>query len=556
MMRIAKQQRIPVSGQEQQRHKTRVFPAPIRGWVANESLALSKPGAAYLLENIFPTLTGARLRGGSLKHATVGIALVESLLTYRSGSLEKLFAASDGEIFDITAPADSGIPPTADVTGQTSNYYSHVQFATVGGEYMIAVNGTDLHHVYDGAAWAQDTPAITGTTSDEFSQVWSYRNRLFFVKKGTKTACYLPVDSIGGATADFTLDGIFKRGGSLLFGATWSLDAGDGLDDKCVFISTNGEAAIYQGSDPSDPADWALVGRYDVSNPMGMNATMQAGGDLLVACVDGFIPLSEAIRKDPAALSLAAISRPIEPEWKNDVFSRSTRPWEVVKWVEKNMAIVSAPAASTAAPIESRWGEGYWRTFIWGGGDGNTLTQDPYCYVVNLQSGAWTKYTGWDVQCLAYHNGYVYFGTVDGKIMQAETGGNDDGIAYVCRSCGLFEMLGNASVKILHQARATWTYGQPFIDKVSFSTNYTVNWPSSPSSAPDSGDADVWDLGVWDDALWDATARQNIRAKWISVGRTGYAVAPMVQVTCGGTVAPDAELVSIDLTYEGGAVVV
>ena len=555
-MRTAVLSRKPVAQPAQQKHKTRTFAAPIRGWMKNESLALSQPGAAEVMENYFPTQTGARLRAGSRKHATVGSSVVESLLSYKSGSLEKLFAATSGEIFDVTAPADPGIPPTAAVTGQTANYYSYVQFATAGGEYMIAVNGADLHQTFNGTAWAQNSPAITGTTSNNFSHVWSYKSRLFFVKKGTKTACYLPVDSIGGIAAAFSLDGIFKRGGALLFGATWSLDAGDGLDDKCVFVSTAGEVAVYEGSNPASATDWSLIGRYDISQPMGMNAIMQAGGDLLIACVDGVIPISEAIKKDPAALSLSAVSRPIEPVWKGDVFSRSSRPWEMIKWPEKNMAIVSVPGAFETTPVESRWGFGYWRSFIWGGGDGNILTQEPYCYVVNLQTGAWAKYTGWDVQCLGFLNGFVYFGTADGMVMQAEVGGNDNGEPYICRYAGLFEMLDGPATKQLHQARATWTYGNEFTDKVTFSTDYVLKWPAAPASADDAVDGAVWDLSDWDEAVWDAEAATRVKARWVSVGRSGHSAAPMVQVTCGGKIAPDAELVSIDLTYESGGVVV
>lgn len=549
--------RKPVSPPAQQRMTTKTFPAPLRGIVANESLVLSQPAGALVLENYIITKTSIKPRGGSAVKATVGSRKVETLLTYKSGIFEAMFAASDGKIFDVSEPADVNSPPTPDVTGQTSNYYGHAQFATAGGEFLIIVNGDNLHWTYNGATWAQNTPAITGTTSDKFSHVWSYRNRLFFVKKNTKTACYLPVDSIGGVTTDFTLDGIFKYGGTLLFGATWSLDAGDGLDDKCVFVSTNGEAAIYEGSNPSSVTDWSLVGRYDIAKPLGINATMQAGGDLLVATIEGLIPLSEAIRKDPAALSLSAISQAIEPLWRDDAFNRSGRPWEVMKWVEKNMAIVAAPGQTAIAPTESQWGFGVWGTFIWGGGNGDSLTQLPYCYAVNLQSGAWTKFTGWDVQCLAHYKGFVYFGTADGSVMQALVGSSDAGKPYICRYAGLFERLSaNASVKQLHQARATWSYGREFIDKISFSKNYTLKWPSAPSASPNVIEGAVWDSAIWDNAVWDSEPNSKIRQKWVSVGQSGYAVSPMAQITCAGTVVPDAELVSIDLTYESGGVVV
>jgi hypothetical protein len=525
--------------------------------VANESLALAQPGAALVMENIFPTQTGGRLRGGSQKYATVGSGLVQSLMVYRSGVSERMFASYNGGIYDVSAPVNVGIIPAPSVTGQTSDYYSTAQFATAGGEFMIAVNGTNLHQVFNGASWAQNTPAITGVSSATFSHVWSYRNRLFFVQKNTKTAWYLPVDSIGGAAQQFTLDGIFKDGGSLDFGATWSADGGDGLNTYCVFFSTTGEAAIYKGSNPSSLTDWAIVTLCEVTKPLGKNATMQAGPDLLIATAEGLIPLSEAMKKDPAALSLSAVSRNIEPIWNGNSTERSSRPWEIIKWPEKNMAIVSVPALFAPGLTDGRWGFGVWGTAVWGEGAANVLSQPAYCLVVNIQSGAWTIYTGWDVQCLAYFNGGVYFGTATGAVMQAEVGGNDNGKPYVCRYAGLFERLtGISHTKQLHLARATWTYGQEFTDKISFSTNYKTVWPTAPNAAAGNNSADVWDVGRWDQMKFDAQIGENIRAEWVSVGKSGYTVSPMAQVTVGGVSAPDAELVSIDLTYEEGGVVV
>ena len=40
------------------------------------------------------------------------------------------------------------------------------------------------------------------------------------------------------------------------------------------------------------------------------------------------------------------------------------------------------------------------------------------------------------------------------------------------------------------------------------------------------------------------------------MGRSGFTVAWQIQVTCGTTPTPDAELVSVDLTYEQGGLVV
>lgn len=613
-------------------HDTHTFPAPIRGWVSNESLALAQPGAARVLENIFPTRTGARLRGGSPRHATVGVTPVESILTYRSASVSKMFAATNGNIYDITTPASTIIPPSASITGQTADEYSQELFSTTAAEYLLIVNGADSMLTFDGSAFetvdeattklpydtetgaftvglvvtggtssatgtivvdvqdggtgtlrlksvsgtfvdnetitdtstgsakanipsgVESIPAITGVATNKFRHVWSYRNRLFFVEDGKKSA-YLPVDSIGGAASTFSLEGVFKRGGKLFFGATWSLDAGDGLDDKCAFFSDTGEVAVYEGSNPASASDWNLVGIYDITSPMGQNATMRAGGDVLVATVSGLVPLSEAVRKDVAALSLAAVSVPIEPDWKVSARTRTSAPWSLIKWPEKNMAIVGIPESTTTTAVESDWGEAVWGSFIWGGGTAYLLTDTPYCYVVNLETGAWTVYTGWDVRCLGYHDGNVYFGTSDGRIMLAESGGSDDGSPYTCRYAGLFETLSPVGAEItVLMAQPRWTYGVEFNHNVSVSVDYVVEWPTAPNAAITSTTSE-WDTAIWDTSVWDQSATEKVRAEWSSVGLSGSAIAPTVQVVCGQSATPDAELVKTRITYEMGAVV-
>jgi hypothetical protein len=521
------------------------------------------------------------------------------------------------------------------VSGQTSDYYSYVQFATAGGDFMIAVNGTDSALVFNGETWealdeatrkiafdaqtanytigltvtggtsaatgvivavvdtgaagtlrvktvvgtfvdneiitdsaggsaraniptgAVTIPAIAGIQTAKLSQVWIYKNRLFFVEKNKKKAWYLPVDSIGGTALEVSLDGVFQKGGALSFGATWSMDAGDGLDDKCVFMSTNGEAVIFEGSNPSDANNWGEVGRYDVSSPMGIRGTMRAGGDLLIATVEGIVPISQAVNKDPAALSLSSITNAVEPEWHRDALTRRSRPWEIAKWSEKNMALVSMPAAMTTVTNDSIWGEMIWGDFTWGEDETQILSQPAYCYVVNLETGAWAKYTGWDVQCTVVHDGVLYFGTHDGRVMEAEVGGTDDGKPYYARYGGLFETVGSrGAVKHILQARPTFTYSQEFVAKVSMATNYVLNFPPAPSSVATSVLPSGWDSALWDQGKWDTDISDKVRARWVSIGKLGYSVAPTVQITCAVLPTPDAELVSIDVTYEVGGVVV
>ena len=196
--------------------------------MVNENLTRQREGTALVLENWFPTTQGIRVRGGSSKRATITSGdPVLSMFTYKSGATEKLFAADETNIFDITSVGDADAIPTAAVASRTAGYYSVAAMVTTAGNYLICVNGADDALLYDGSTWqdldAVSTPAITGVATADLSHTWVYANRVFFVEDGTFNAWFLPVDSVGGTAQDFSLAGIFKNGGALLFGATWSL---------------------------------------------------------------------------------------------------------------------------------------------------------------------------------------------------------------------------------------------------------------------------------------------------------------------------------------------
>lgn len=522
--------RVAVQTQGQSRARTQTIPAPVRGWVTNENLSASTPGSALVMENYIPTQTGVKFRSGTSEFYDSGAsAPIGSLFTYKTGSTSELFAASTTKIWNITAT------PTEDVASQTSGEYSTIQFETSGGTYLFAANGADSLQRYDGSSWLAITGvsagAITGVTTSTLSQAWAFKNRLFFTQGNTMKAWFLAVDSISGAASDLTLAGVFQRGGSLLFGATWSIDAGDGVDDKCVFISTQGEIAIYEGTDPADPNAWALVGRYDLGGrPLGKNAYMRAGGDLLIATTDGLVPLSQALGKDPAALSLAAVSRNIQPDWRREAVARQSVAWSVQKWDEENLAVIGLPVIDA--------------------------TTDSTAFVVNTETGAWSKFTGWDIRSLAVHEDQIYFGTSAGKVMLGNTGGSDDGIAYTCRLALPFDHFGKpGQFKTLKQARATFRASSQFLPQLSCSVNYAQNFPSPPSSVMNYTE-DTWDVGVWDTALWDAASSEQVTStRWVSLTGAGFVHAIQLQATFGINPSTDAELASIDVTMETGSVV-
>lgn len=510
--------------------------APTGGWASAFNLAASPPDTAAVLENWIPTTTGITMRAGSLKHATVSDgAPCESLMAY-VGMSRRLFAAADGNIFDVTLPDDPGVMPVAAVSGQQSNYYSHINMVNqAGGQFLMVANGTDDIQAFDGSSWfaimSGTAPMqINGVQSSDISHLNNYRNRVWMVEAGTMNAWYLPTDAISGTANRVPLAGVFRNGGALLFSATWSLDAGDGLDDKIVFVSTEGEVAVYQG----DPAggDFSLVGLYDCSPPMGKNAFMKVAGDLLIETEIGFVPLSQITNKDPAALALAAVSRKIQPDWQKEARERRGLPWEVVKWTSRNIAYVTCPmtAEENVTP--------------------------PICFAVNLETGAWCKITGWDTRCMTLHNDRVFFGTSDGRVLQADITGSDDGQLIYYTYVGQPDHLGApGQQKTLTQARAVFRTLGEFEPRISVTTDYSINLPSFPDASMPVP-ASLWDQGLWDQNQWDAGVEYyTVQTRFVSIGRTGFVHAPVLLVTSGSLAAPSAELVTFDLVYQTGNLV-
>lgn len=527
--------RAAVPQQVAQQLQTKVIPAPNRGIVLNENYTFMQPGASLVSDNWVPTMRGVKLRAGCARWCELPQTdPVISGFTYKSGDIEKMYVANVNRVYDVTS---SGVPVEI-ANGRTSGNYASAQLANAAGDFLMAVNDNgDPPLRFDGATWTLlNTGQITGPggSAVEFGgnlvYVWKYRNRLFFIEANSMNAWYLPLNSIQGALSLIPLSGAATKGGHLLFGATWSVDAGDGLDDKCVFFTSEGEAIIFTGSNPADAANWRQEGRYTLSKPMGMNAHETIGGDIIVATVDGVLPLSQAITKTADQLELAAITRTIKPMWRDMVIALDVYPWSIHKW--------------------DQYGGVF---FTWPGGKPGKR----YVGVANSATGAWGRIVGWDALCFMEINQRLYFGTQDGLVMEADRTGYDDGQPYVATLVGGWEMFGvPPATCVWHDARATFsaTAGEPFQPQLAACTDYVIRLPPPPLVGADPGVPDVWDQGKWDQAKWDQPsplANPVIRnTGWVAIGETGFSHAPIVQVTMAQQSKPNVELISLSATYE------
>lgn len=556
--------RVPAQRRKPAKVQFASFPAPTGGLVSNRNLAMARgpdmPPGAEVLENFFPTATGVLLRRGSRRWASVDADTpIKSLFTYSVGGQREFFAATDAGIWDITTVENpfsyaivtedddyiavdetgdgtvigaSSLSPVGDLTGTTNGDWVVVQFATAGGSFLVGVNGADPAFLYDGTEF--DVTAITfpdgvDLTTADLSYVWVYKQRLFFIERNSLNVWYLPVDQIGGELTLFPMGGIFVRGGSLLWGEVWSLDNGGsgGLSEQCVFTTTEGEVAAYQGLSPDPDQGWTKVGVYRIGKPLGKKAFIRAGGDLVIATSVGFISLAAASRQDYAALGQGAVSYSIEESWAQAVQLRGQEDWRCEVWADGQMALVSPPV---------------------------TPSQPPIVFVSNVNTGKWGLFTGWDARSIEVFDGRLFFGTSIGTILNGWTGGTDDGLPYAGRVLPLFDNLGApGSIKVAKMARAVVKSSYGVKTQLSGQSNFRVNFPPLPSSTPIIT-GNEWDNAIWDTSIWDADRGDIVVGEWVSVGASGHDISVGMQIVSGAVVPVDAELVRMDLTYTVGEI--
>ena len=498
------------------------FPAPRRGWIKNSAYIKSPLDAAEVLDNVFPTAQGARVRKGTALHATTGDA-VRSLFTYSGGGADVMFAATDTDIYDVTSPTDPAVAPSASVNSLTSGDWAGQNFSTSGGEFLTIVNGADTLRQFDGSSWS--APSITGVTSSDLSHVWSFKNRLWFIEGGTMSAWYLATNAVSGAATEFPLRGVFNLGGALLFGATWSLDAGDGIDDVIVFATDMGEIAVYQGTDPG--SDFALSGVYRIGKPLGQNDHFRAGGDLAILTEDGIVSVAEALRKDRGALQQSALTYPIEDAWNEAVANRtSNNPIAAHLWPSQSMLVIGTPTLTGTAQT---------------------------AYVANSKTGAWCRFTGLDIRCLGLLDDRLYFGTSEGTIVEMETGGSDQGSPYGAQWIPKFQE-GDPSIKQAKMARFRGLATQTYTVGLACFQDYETADQTAVANTATASDS-VWGTAVWGQFVWGGEQRRIYVSSWQVVNGFGASLAPGVQVEVNKTDIPALDFVALDLIYAAGFVV-
>ena len=432
------------------------IPAPIGGWNVRDPLPAMEPFFAPVLDNVFCLPSEVMIRKGYTPHATF-TGTCRTVMDYDAADgTEYLWAAvdtgSDVVIYDIASAGPVGAPV---VTGLSSAVFKHCHYATTGGSFSYYVNGADDALLYDGTTWysvdSTSTPyAITGPSTTAFQDVIAHKRRLWFVEDNSMSAWYLPTDQIAGAAKEFDFAPIFGKGGHIVKIDTWSLDAGQGLDDYFVVFTTEGEVAVYTGTDPASASTWSLQGVFYIGTPTGPGMTCKYGGDLLIINKDGIAQMSKSLMSSRVNTQLQLTDK-IQPQLAQDTTTyQSNQGWDILLFPPQNMLLINIPVSET----------------------------ESFQYVMNTISGAWARWTGIPAKTWYYANEQLYFGA-NGYVGRAWTTQADNGNDITTDFLPAYQNFGSVS------QLKRWTMGRIIIGasgSVSYGGRMEIDFNLNPTA--------------------------------------------------------------------------
>lgn len=499
------------------------MPAPTGGWDALNPLASMPEDRAVTLDNWFPQPGYVEVRRGYKTHATgLGTGVVDTLMPYhgQTTAASRLFAVANAKIYEVTSEATAS---ATSVSSLSSNRWQHVNFTTSAGtHYLWACSGADSPRTYDGSNWA--TPSLSGITAADVINVNVHKNRIWLCLANSMNAAYLNTDSISGTATKFNLGSVMGKGGFLVSMGTWTIDGGAGPDDFAVFVSSRGQVAVYQGTDPSSSTTWDLVGVYDVGAPIGFRCLEKVAGDLALVSIDGVLPLSRAIKFDRGAVAGVALTANINNAMNAAAVNYGANfGWRLIGYPRRAMAILNVPVT-----------------------EGGTQHQ----YVMNTLTGAWCRFTGWNSNCWAVYRDNPYFGGNDGKVYRADFGAVDGTSTIVADGqCAYNYLKSKGRLKRMMAIQPLVTTSastRPAIGiATDFKDNATLGTPTGATTSAALYDSALYDTGVY------ATDQQSV-TDWTDAPAEGQAFSILFRANTNAAGDVLVRMNGFNATYELG----
>lgn len=460
------------------------MPAPFGGLNTRDAIDQMPVNDAIALDNFFPSEGKVSVRSGKTLFCNIGVvSSVETLLEFHSGATNQLIAAINSQIYNISSGtavsiSDAGAP-------YANNRWCGVNFNGV----MPLVNGANAPRQWNGAVMS--TPAWTGPVIANLSGVHAHKFRLYFWTGQDQSFWYGAPNAITGALTQFDLSRVTGLGGKLIKIDSWTVDGGSGPDDYIVLIFSTGAVVVYQGSDPGVATDWALVGIYNIPEPMGGNrCSLKVGSDLNILTKLDLVPLTSVLRGGyDYNVNKTKITGAIKEAAKTygDTFG-----WQLAIDPNGEMLVINQPSYNS---------------------EYNQL-------VMNTTTGAWCRFVDLDPVCWSRYRSDLYMGGQNGIVYKL-SGTSDAGAAIAASGIQAWSDLGVPMEKTIPMMRPVIGAEGSISFSLKVGFDFAEFGATAPSGSVSSGSP--WDTSPWDTSPW--SPERIVFTEWRAASGKGQFVA-------------------------------
>jgi hypothetical protein len=423
---------------------------------------------------------------------------------------KKLFASCEDGIYDITAGGTFTTPDSA----ATDPTWRSINITTPGGSFLWCCNGVDKSRIFNGTAWTlldgASTPALTGITSTDITNVSLFKTRPILCKKDSLSFYYLPVNSIAGAAVEFPLGALFTDGGYLMATGSWTLDGGNGPDDYFVAVTSEGQVAVYAGTDPSSANTWALVGVYKTGKPLSRDCLIKIGGELCILTNQNIIPMGQLLVRDRTPL---AVSDKISRAWIAVTKVYGDLPgWQSVYFPQGPFVLVNVPILNN-------------RNY--------TSGVVSYQFVMNTVTKAWCRFVGQSAQAWVAHDGKLY-SACRNKVYESWTGFLDDESPIDCRGKpAFFQPFSGRTAHVKLMAPILRNASNVQL-QFGIDTDFAEGFQLSGTETDYLQTLGIWDQSRWNQAYWASSSLVKSSWKGVSHWPADYIAPRLRAVSSGG----------------------
>lgn len=538
--------RTVIARGQRQASVANTIPAPINGINAASALAAMNPLDSIYAYDMVSEDYGMKVREGSVEWAngwTGGAAKTVIPFEGNVDSEDKLFIANEVGIWDVTTEGETAPTLAIAFPAQTDNagICSYINFTNDGNaRFLLVCDGENGYYTWEQATntWTKITQGAGATQIDgvdpasfDFVMVW--KKRVWFIQRESTNAWYLGVGVFLGTATSFNFGDQFVHGGTLRALDNWTLDGGDGLDDRLVAVSGAGDVAVYQGTDPTSATTFGLTGTWYIGDiPLGRRVTASYAGELYVLSSQGLMPMSDMTRGNAETVAESYLTNRISPYIRSILVQAAEDfGWQVHMHPTKAVLYITSPMRTSQPQITFAY---YYGSLSW-----SMLRNLDKNHSANWQSKVfWVSSIDNRV--------FKQAGDVDRNYLDKDADGQPEAIEWdLLTAYQLPNQPNSANYKRVQFIRPMFVSGGIPVYDVQARYDFNINQlTGSPTYS--GGGVGVWDEGIWGESVWGGGADT------VDVPRGASGIGRHIAVNIRGRSAAPTVLAAFDIIADSG----